>query len=380
MTSYLEFSQKLSTGYKDMYHSEKFLRTILYSEEKSGRSSITLPLPSHSLTLFMAQSKHWVFTINNPTETDNEALERFKTWPKLAYIVFQREKASTEHFQGYVIFAKPIRITGARKLDARAHWEIKRGTTQQARDYCTKDDSRVSGPYEFGEAPNAQGTRTDLNAAIDVLRDGGILAVREQHPATYVKYSKGLHNLLLGSLKRRDTEREVTLLYGKPGTGKTRYFYEKEPDGLCLPCDQGFWFDGYEGQPAVLLDDFAGRASKWQLTSILRVLDRYNVFVPIKGSFVGWVPDRIYITTNIHPRLWYNYDERADQYVALVRRFTTVIIYEHGRTTMVARPDGYLASDKKTGDWNGFFHPTEPVTVNSADVPRSVHYLNQYDF
>ena len=53
MTSYLEFSQKLSTGYKDMDHSEKFLSTILNSEEKSGRNSITLPLPSHFTHTFL---------------------------------------------------------------------------------------------------------------------------------------------------------------------------------------------------------------------------------------------------------------------------------------------------------------------------------------
>lgn len=329
----------------------------------------------------MSRAKHWVFTINNPTETDDEAQDRFKQWPNLKYFVFQREKETTEHFQGYVIFSTQTRFQELKELDARAHWEVKRGTAQQARAYCTKTNTRVSGPYEFGENPTGQGHRTDIMSAIDTLRDGGIRAVREEHPSVYLRYSRGFRDFLLHDIEQRTSERQVTLLYGPPGTGKTRYFMENEPNGISLPCDQGFWFDGYEGQSSVLLDDFAGRASRWVLNSILRVLDRYNVLVPIKGSFVPWTPDKVYISSNIHPRDWYNYATRGDQYVALVRRITRLIIYTDRGSTVVDRPDGYATADKHSpGEWYRFFHPSDPVTVNSPDIPRQVGYLNQYDF
>lgn len=180
------------------------------------------------------------------------------------------------------MFGKQRTFASLQKEEACAHWEPRKGTSDQARAYCSKEETRISGPYEYGTYETSQGTRTDLKQAIAALRDGGIKRVREEYPDTYVKYSRGLHNLLLSDVRQRDRPREVSILYGPPGCGKTRYFYDREPDGCSIPCDHGFWFDGYEGQRAVLLDDFDGRASKWPLNSLLRVIDRYVFLVPIK--------------------------------------------------------------------------------------------------
>lgn len=82
------------------------------------------------------------------------------------YCVCQLEKGEqgTLHLQGYVELhdAKTLKWL---KLNFSwdAHFEPRKGTAQQARDYCRKDDTRQSGPWEFGEwTPIRQGQRTDI--------------------------------------------------------------------------------------------------------------------------------------------------------------------------------------------------------------------------
>ncbi len=83
----------------------------------------------------------------------------------------------------------------------------------------------------------------------------------------------------------------------------------------------------YDGHKVVLLDDFAGASSHMTLTFLLRLLDRYPVMVPTKGSHTWWHPDHIYVTTNILPALWYKWENRGEHYRALARRFHKVILY-----------------------------------------------------
>lgn len=276
---------------------------------------------------------HWVFTLNNPDMSDETFKETLALeWP-VKYAVFQRETAETGtvHFQGYVEFESRVRLSAIRKLPRadRAHWEKRRGTRDEARKYCMKDDSRLSGPHEIGQWQEvAQGRRTDLHIACDILKSGGSLRdIAEQQPATFVRYHRGMQTLLNTTARSRDEAPEVTLLIGPPGCGKTRSVRDLEPfeELWCAPPGQAFqWFDHYQNQEAALFDDFDGKASKVPLSVVLQVLDRYAIRVSAKGSFCWWVPKRVYVTTNVHPRNWYDWSSRECQYGALKRRFTHV--------------------------------------------------------
>ncbi|AXH76748.1 MAG: putative viral replication protein [Cressdnaviricota sp.] len=83
---------------------------------------------------------------------------------KVRYLVFQHERASTtgsDHLQGYVEFTAPTRVTQAQRLlglPENTHFESRKGSRTSARDYCKKEDTRVSGPWEHGEwVPDAAG-------------------------------------------------------------------------------------------------------------------------------------------------------------------------------------------------------------------------------
>ena len=70
----------------------------------------------------MSQAASWMFTINNPTETPEEFLERIKDWTHLVYLVFQEERGEngTLHYQGYCELDRDYRFARLKQLDSRA--------------------------------------------------------------------------------------------------------------------------------------------------------------------------------------------------------------------------------------------------------------------
>lgn len=140
----------------------------------------------------MANSWNWVFTLNNPES--NELPEN----SDIKFCVWQREQgeSGTEHLQGYVEFKSRHRLARCKKWLPRAHWEVRRGTAEQARDYASKEETRLAGPWTVGEfTPSHQGRRTDLSRAVEILRTGGLFKVAREEPETFVKFHRGLQAL-----------------------------------------------------------------------------------------------------------------------------------------------------------------------------------------
>jgi len=218
-----------------------------------------------------------------------------------------------------------------KKIHNSIHWEQRRRTREEARNYCMKNDTQIDGPWEYGEFVK-DGQRTDLAALYKAARSSKTLSeVAEAFPSEYIRYYKAVqHVRQLPALDKptRDTELQVILFYGPPGTGKTRRAYEEAPDLYAIPLGKQLWFDNYAGEPDVLVDDFSGSL---RLVDTLRMFDRYPIQVPVKGGHVWWCPSRIFVTSNVHPHSWYDYSTRADSYRALTRRFTRVVeFYDEG--------------------------------------------------
>lgn len=295
----------------------------------------------------MSQFRNVCFTLNNPAENGTELIERLKVFGRVKYAVVQLERGAsgTPHFQGYLEFKSPVRLPALQALLPGGHFEARRGSSEQASNYCKKDEGREDGPWEFGEM-SQQGQRNDLARFVENLRADGLDAARAVDPVTFIKYTAGIMRfrcVVARQQGRRDPPR-VLLMYGPPGCGKTRFFYDTFAEGVSVPCASGFWFDGYEGQDAVLLDDFDGRASHWTLSNTLRVLDRYYVELPIKGGFTSWTPKTIVITTNVHPKQWFDFTNREPQFGALMRRITEVHWWKRSEQSLpvIVGQDGIL--------------------------------------
>ena len=96
-----------------------------------------------------APALDWCFTWNNPDVNPTAFSLQAAQW-KIEYMVYQQESAGTLHYQGFVIFKRKQRFTAVVKLLKKAHWEKRKGTREEAREYCMKVDTRLDGT-EFYE-------------------------------------------------------------------------------------------------------------------------------------------------------------------------------------------------------------------------------------
>lgn len=232
-----------------------------------------------------------------------------------------------------------------------AHIKPRRGTQEQAVLYCMKgtqskeewkEDKHDGVSFGVDAKFYEQGTRKraaesngnlkqDRFRALKVMIQAGADrdAVFDADPVIAVVNDRWVEREIIRVRPPNKDAVQVYLFYGKPGTNKTRYAMDlSEASQYVVPCNtvnNSLWFDGYEGQLAVIIDDFDGKIA---LTQLLRLIDRYTLQVPIKGGHRWFRPEVIIITTNIHPSIWYDYSKRTSSEMALRRRFTHILNFD----------------------------------------------------
>lgn len=247
------------------------------------------------------RGRYWCFTINNPTEDEESRLHTLVTDNEdVTYVGWGKEvgESGTPHFQGYLELAGKLRLGGVKLLAGfgRAHLELRKGTQEEAVTYCKKD-----GEYtEYGSlVQSRRGKRNDLEAVKELIDEGATDGdVADAHFGTFVRYHRGLAAYKRAKYQKKSRDVKVFVLWGAPGVGKTRWVFERHPDVWIGSDPTLTWFDGYQGEEVVLLDDFRGDANP---AFVLRLLDRYPLLVPVKGGYVPWRATTIYITSNVAP-------------------------------------------------------------------------------
>lgn len=120
----------------------------------------------------------------------------------------------------------------------------------------------------------------------------------------------------------KGTKVHVYWYYGNTGTGKTRRVLEQCSPFIPLSFK---WWDGYQGQDSVLLDDL--RPTWCSPEQLLRLLDpyRYQYRVEVKGGSRPLIATKIFITTPWHPEdFWKDLKEDPKQ---LMRRIHEMIFF-----------------------------------------------------
>lgn len=270
----------------------------------------------------------WMFTLNNPDNYANplRELEESVNTPHVDFVACQLERGQngTLHIQGYIIFPQRKRLATIRRMSIRmgplwaaAHWEPREGTHQQALEYVTKEDTRVAGPYQWGVEPmQQQGHRTDLDIIHDLLRSGvPMRQIAEEYFTTWCRNYRAFQEYRnLVNNQPRDFQTNVVVYWGEAsGTGKTRSALNLanelchdnpgwSPYWMPKPNQDSVYFNGYDGQEVVILDEFYG----WIPRDLMqRMCDRYPLLVNTKGGMVNFRPHYIIITSNQNPERWW---------------------------------------------------------------------------
>lgn len=280
------------------------------------------------------KNRSFVVTYNNPKITLEDLGKLLESDESVKYYVFGSEVApttGTPHFQGYVTFKNPRSISGVNKkfFGNKARLEVAKGTAEENRVYCTKDNNFVEG----GEMPKP-GRRTDIKNIKDLrlkerctVRELLAMEVEDDEGEAkpiirnlqQLRFAEGLSKYM--PLRQRDVP-EVIWLWGATGTGKTKTAFEICGEDTWVNNGGLRWFDGYDEHENVIFDDF--RSEHCEFEFLLRLLDRYPLRVEVKGGYVNWVPKRIVVTAPYKPEEMFGFLGEIENLKQLLRRITEI--------------------------------------------------------
>lgn len=269
---------------------------------------------------------NFVFTINNPTEDDEELITSNvgdDDTSFICYVIYGHEEGDggTYHLQGFCQLHKQKTLRQVKKIFPRAHIEKVLGTQLQAIQYCKKDGhfDEYGKLRKHGGKGSANKKRYDMIKK-DIIEDKRPLreVILECENGAQIKFAEMMEKY--GGLEEKTHDVSVYWYYGPTGCGKSHTAFSLiNKKSYWMSANDLKWFDGYSGQEDVLIDDFRG--SFCNFAFLLRLLDKYPLNVPVKGSFVRWCPKRIFITCPFHPKDCYNGIEDKSQ---LIRRITEI--------------------------------------------------------
>jgi len=235
------------------------------------------------------RKRAWCFTLNNYT------LDQYNHICSVdcAYLVCGKEtgESGTPHLQGFIYFATLKSFKQIKKiLGDTCHVESLYSTPQQASDYCKKQNDF----FEKGNLP-MQGKRTDLEVVCTkVLGGASVSDVAKEHPTTFVRYSRGIRELVLAVAEPYSRVGVCGVwCVGPPGCGKSHYAQMNYTNKYNKA--QNKWFDGYTGEKVIILEDLDCGA----LCHMLKIWsDKWDCTGETKGGTVRLCHDTFVVTSN----------------------------------------------------------------------------------
>jgi hypothetical protein len=298
------------------------------------------------------QHRKWCFTINNPSDQDDPMDKLVSLGDSVKYAVFQKESGEngTVHWQGYIEWrSRGRRLTGMKLLFPRAHFEPAKGSASQNREYCSKEQGRIDGPFEIGECPQGPpGRRNDLEAVKRRIDEGASdMDIANEFFGQWCRYERAFKRYRMMTQVGRNWQTKVMVLFGEPGTGKTKLAMKM----------------ALEEASALGRNQFKG------------LLNHCDLNVQVKGAAVSFRGRSIYITSNKKPSDWWKIEtqDQRDAWPQIQRRLSPPI----GRVYRATRNEEIEASDEEFKE--GFCRLEEdPESINLPEpiIPSNVFRIN----
>ena len=279
------------------------------------------------------QARRWILTINNPTETDEEMEQYISNLEHIKYAMFQRERGGIEgtvHFQIFVTFSIGKRWKTVKGYFPRAHIEQAKGSNLQCRDYCSKKDTRVSGPYEIGQFAEER-ARTNKQGFLQAICSGlSEQEIKELYPSLYLDKYNDIAPIFRKKMetefKNKWRHVEVTYIWGPSRSGKTRFVLDRHDrdDIYRVTLFNNSAFDSYLKEDVLLFDEFD---SSFKITDMNNYLDGYYVALPARYGNRFTLYTKAYIISNLPlSKQYMDVQERKPEiYDAFVKRIHNII-------------------------------------------------------
>lgn len=265
---------------------------------------------------------------NNYPEDWRKSMETLAEHKNTRFLLCGKEvgQQGTPHLQCHIDLKNATTIKALQKKIKKMGMQlaIKEYTSQahtdNGRNYCYKDGDT----QQWGEAPE-QGARNDLEELQEAIRLNPNMTRRnlfEQHAsvmARYPRFAAEYQNMVREYKTLTWDEPPNLWIWGEAGVGKTRQIHEDEHPLYLKNANK--WFDYYQGEHTVLIDDIGPEQARYLGYHIKLWADRYPFLAEIKGSAIKIRPQRIVITSNysISEMGW---DEQTT--AAISRRFKEI--------------------------------------------------------
>lgn len=289
------------------------------------------------------RTRGWMLTINAEKHQKSEVDGILGSIPYAA--VYSREAGATtgyEHFQAFIYFGSSTPAgSRIRAIFGDAHCEPAGKPVEACAAYCSKDKTHLEGPFWLGHYRDVAG----MMPTEEQTERKSIYAEAQQHiaegwryedfinDATWMVWGLRHKNAIQDLISARnahqygehDRDVSVDYIWGAAGSGKTSAVLDLygRRDVFMADLGSAFPFDGYAGEPVLLLDDFR---SSIVFNDLLRILDRYPLRLNIKGGHTWACWTKVVISANVSLEEQYpNLSERKDP---LLRRFEHGIVFE----------------------------------------------------
>jgi hypothetical protein len=241
-------------------------------------------------------------------------------------VKYMKGQQEIGHGTGYhhwqvVFHTKPLTLVAVKRIFPTAH--LLPTDSVAAEKYVWKEDTRVADTqFELGTRSFKRNSSTDWAAVRTAAQSGALQDVPDD---VFIRCYSNLRRIALDH--QRPQARgpiKIRLFHGPSGTGKSHaafssfgpeeMFYSKIPTTK--------WWDGYQGEANVIIDEFRGQVS---IGLLLRWLDPagYPLTLEVKGGGCCAKFTNVILTSNLLPEEWYPELDAATK-AALNRRIEII--------------------------------------------------------
>lgn len=194
----------------------------------------------------------------------------------IAYGLETCPTTTTQHHQLFMYFkgavsTKPANLNKIGNYFGPKHCRVMpmMGSFQDNEIYCSKESTLT----KLGQEPK-QGARGDIEETRDAILAGELTAddLAVENPEFYHQYGRTMRDLETIHLRKKwRTWKTIGIWYtGPSGSGKSHMAYsDYHPDTHYEKTLEDEWWDGYKGQPIVILNEFRGQVKYHELLSLV---------------------------------------------------------------------------------------------------------------